>query len=197
MLFKLLLSRPTSLQHAQKIFFWGYVNMMFNKPDDERVKKLGPDRTCAEWILRNGGSVVWSNGRKLADYNKLPSDDVAVPKIAEIDGTDSGISHYGFPHLFGCTELKKIVLHNASYIDDEALKGLHHAKQTLRYLQISECINVTDSGLKYLEILTKLETLILFNLKSVENIEKSKQFLKSKLNNCKIEGTPARAQAAE
>lgn len=94
--------------HRQKLFlpitnqkrtFWEFVNMMFNKPDPDRIKTLGPDRACAEWVLRNGGRVVWADGRKTADYNSLPSEEKGVPKISEIDATDSGISHYGFPHL--------------------------------------------------------------------------------------------------
>lgn len=73
--------------------------MMFNKPDPDRIKLLGPDRACAEWVLRNGGRVVWADGKKTADYNLLPSEAQGVPKISEIDATDSSISHYGFPHL--------------------------------------------------------------------------------------------------
>lgn len=72
---------------------------MFNKPDQDKIKKLGPDRACAEWVLRNGGKIVWADGKKLTDYNSLPDEKVRVPQIAEIDATDSGISHYGFPHL--------------------------------------------------------------------------------------------------
>lgn len=87
---------PTSYQ---KRTFWEYVNMMFNKPDPDRIKLVGPDRACAEWVLRNGGRVVWAGGKKLADYNSLPPDNQPVPKLIEIDGTDSSISHYGFSHL--------------------------------------------------------------------------------------------------
>lgn len=80
-------------------YFWEYVNMMFNKPDPDRIKSLGPDRACAEWVLRNGGKVVWTDGKQLDDYNLLPPETQSVPKIVAIDGTDSSISHYGFPHL--------------------------------------------------------------------------------------------------
>lgn len=73
--------------------------MMFNKPDPKRIELVGPDRACAEWVLRNGGKVVWEGGRKLADYNSLPSEEEGVPQLVEIDGSDSSISHYGFPHL--------------------------------------------------------------------------------------------------
>lgn len=73
--------------------------MMFNKPDPERIRRVGPDRACAEWVLRNGGKVVWVGGQTLADYNMLPCDDHKVPKLAVIDATDASISHYGFSHL--------------------------------------------------------------------------------------------------
>lgn len=74
--------------------------MMFNKPDADRIKEFGPDRACAEWVLRNGGKVVWSDGQTLADYNALTPENVHSKKqLIAIDGTDSSISHYGFSHL--------------------------------------------------------------------------------------------------
>ncbi|CAH1636500.1 unnamed protein product [Spodoptera littoralis] len=166
--------------------FWEYVNMTFNKPDPDRIKQLGPDRACAEWVLRNGGKVVWEGGKKLADYNLLPSEEEAVPKLVTIDGTDSSISHYGFPHLIGCEKLSNIILHNADYIDDRALKGLSFGQSTLTHLQVSKCVNVTDAGLKSLISLNKLELLVLFNLVSVENIEECKEYIRQHLSNCKI-----------
>jgi hypothetical protein len=33
----------------QKMQFWGWVNMMFNKMDNERIKSLGYERCTAEW----------------------------------------------------------------------------------------------------------------------------------------------------
>ncbi|CAH2047124.1 unnamed protein product, partial [Iphiclides podalirius] len=168
--------------------FWEYVNMMFNKPDLDRLKKVGPDRACAEWVLRNGGKVTWADGKKLSDYNLLPPEEQKGPKLIEIDGTDSSISHHGFPHLSGCTMLKKIVLHNNSYIDDRALKGLAYGKDVLTFVQVSKCVNVKDIGLKELVALKNLQTLILYDLTSVQNIEDCKHFIKSGLPACKILG---------
>ncbi|KAJ8723343.1 hypothetical protein PYW08_003255 [Mythimna loreyi] len=174
---------------SQVRMFWEYVNMSFNRPDVDRIKQFGPDRTCAEWVLRNGGRVVWDGGRKLADYNMLPPEKQAVPKLIEIDGTDSSISHYGFPHLIGCTKLSKVILHNASYIDDRALKGLSYGRDTITYLQVSKCLNVTDAGLKELKTLHKLETLLLFQLESVVNLEGCKLILQQHLPKCKVLGS--------
>lgn len=178
--------KSVGFQNIQVRSFWEYVNMMFNKPDTERLKQFGPDRTCAEWVLRNGGKVVWDDGMKLADYNSLPPEKGHVKKIVEIDGTDSGISHYGFPHLSGCTKLQKIILHNNSYVSDKAMEGLSYGSATLTHVQVSKCINVTDAGIKTLTALTKLKTLVLFSLESVSDLDGCKQYLKQQMPNCNI-----------
>lgn len=202
--------------HKQRSFpvryFWEYVNMMFNKPDQERIKTLGPDRACAEWVLRNGGKVTWSNGKQLADYNLLPPESQSVPKVVTIDGSESSISHYGFAHLSmyitnpydvgivfikscsicrilgGCTMLQRIILHDNKYIDDRAMKGLEYGKDTLEFVQVSKCYNVTDVGVKEIKLLTNLKTLVLFNLSGVSDLEECKQYLKSQMPNCKVLG---------
>lgn len=174
--------------YNQKRTFWNFVNMMFNKPDPDRIKKLGPDRACAEWVLKNGGRVVWADGKSISDYNSLPSEEQKVPKISEIDASGSGISHYGFAHLAGCTMLRKIILHNNSYIDDQALKGLAYGSDRLAHVQVSQCYNVTDPGVKEIKALSKLETLVLFDLSGVNNLDDCKQYLQTHLPQCKIEG---------
>ncbi|KAL4713166.1 hypothetical protein ACJJTC_018811 [Scirpophaga incertulas] len=175
-----------NIRTCQYRYFWEYVNMMFNKPDPTRIKQVGPDRACAEWVLRNGGKVVWTNGQKLDDYNKLPSDDIKMPQLTEIDGSDSSISHYGFPHLSGCNMLQKIILHNDKYIDDKAMNGLSYGKETLIYLQVSKCPNVTENGLQKIKVLSKLKDLVLFDLQSVENLDEHLKYLKSHLPECSI-----------
>lgn len=96
-------------------------------------------------------------------------------------------------HIFvfftvGCTGLHKIILHNCSYIENRALKGLSFGQNTLTHVQISKCLDVSDTGIKDLAALHKLDTLILFDLKNVNNIDECKQYLSSKLPNCKIKG---------
>ncbi|XP_068633981.1 ATP synthase subunit s, mitochondrial isoform X2 [Battus philenor] len=137
-------------QIGQSRSFWEYVNMMFNKPDPERIKTVGPDRACAEWVLRNGGKVTWADD--------------------------------------GCTMLKKIILHENKYIDNRALKGLEYGKEALGFVQVSKCVNVTDSGLKELTALKNLETLILYDLISVKDLQGCKQYLSSELPKCKVLG---------
>jgi ATP synthase, H+ transporting, mitochondrial F0 complex, subunit s len=68
--------------------------------DKSRIKEVGPDRACAEWLLRCGGSAIrWKNGKSfISDYNALQ---VAAPaqKIVEIHAIESSISDVGFPYL--------------------------------------------------------------------------------------------------
>lgn len=94
--------------------------------------------------------------------------------------------------LGGCTKLEKIILHKNKYIDDRAMKGLAYGQATLTFVQVSECLNVTDKGLKEIKSLKNLKTLVLFNLFSVNNIDESKQFLQSNLPDCKILGKPSK-----
>ncbi|XP_061714367.1 ATP synthase subunit s, mitochondrial-like [Cydia pomonella] len=168
--------------------FWEYVTMMFNKPEAERIQRVGPDRACAEWVLRNGGTVEWVGGQKLADYNMLPANDQPAPKLAVIDATNSSISYYGFSHLIGCNKLYKIILHKSSYIEDRALKGLSHGKDSLTHLQVSDIADVSDAGLKNLKDCHNLQNLVLFDLTNVNDLEECKQYLASQLPNCKIRG---------
>lgn len=68
------------------------------------------------------------------------------------------------------------------------MKGLAHGQETLTYVQVSQCINVTDVGLKDINVLKKLKTLILFDLGSVEDVTSCMQYLKTQLPNCDIKG---------
>lgn len=88
----------------------------------------------------------------------------------------------------GCDLLKRIILHNDYYIDDRAIKGLSHGKLTLLHVQVSKCPSVTDRGLKQIDVLKRLQTLVLFDLQGVSNLEECKQYLLSQLPNCNIKG---------
>lgn len=84
--------------------------------------------------------------------------------------------------------LQKIILHNDKYIDDRAMEGLSHGKATLLHVQVSKCPSVTDTGLKDIKVLDKLQSLVLFDLQSVSNLEECKKYLQSHLPKCNIKG---------
>ena len=50
--------------------FYAWLNSIFNRVDPNRIKEVGPDRACAEWLIRCGASVKWVNSQKfMKDYN--------------------------------------------------------------------------------------------------------------------------------
>lgn len=72
----------------------------YYRVSNKRIKEVGPDIACAEWLLRNGASVKWKNSTTYSnDYNSLVSNVDMTKKIHGVDATDSGISHDGFPHF--------------------------------------------------------------------------------------------------
>lgn len=169
----------------RNFFYWVY--LQFNVLDEARRKQLGPDRTCAEWILRNGGSVKWTDSTTvLADYNELPPEGTSK-FLQEIDASNTSIMENGFVHFKGCTHIKKVILHNCRYLKDSALPQLIYLKDSLQYLQISSCPNISDDGLLSLKQLANLNHLLLTDLKSVKDIEKTVQALKSSLSACNVE----------
>ena len=76
--------------------------MIFNllsRPDEKRIKEIGPDKACAEWLLRCGGHVRWKDSNRFTtDYNKLgvtPGSRV----IEEVNADNTGINVMGFKHF--------------------------------------------------------------------------------------------------
>ncbi|XP_062534478.1 ATP synthase subunit s, mitochondrial-like [Armigeres subalbatus] len=169
---------------------WGWINMMFNRVDTARLKAVGPDRLCAEWLLRNGARAKFVNVQhEQVNYNLLPNENVPV-LIEEFDGTDSGIMHIGFDHLKNLTRLRKIRLHNCVYLEDQALTKLRFVAQTLEVLEVSNCKNVTDYGLLALRDLKKLKQLSTHNLPYVKNIQKVEEELRKALPECNMDLKP-------
>ncbi|XP_063973288.1 ATP synthase subunit s, mitochondrial isoform X2 [Diachasmimorpha longicaudata] len=170
-------------------FYWLVV--VFNRVDKKRIKEIGPDRACAEWLLRNGAAVKWTNGRTyLKDYNALLQETKVVSRasyIQGVDATDSGISHDGFPHFNGCKYVESMKLVNCLYIGNNALKLLSILKDSLQSLEITNCGNVSNAGLEHLKILQNLKTLKLSNLPAVENGALVAEELKKSLPNCQID----------
>lgn len=166
-----------SLLKSQNLKFqnqlWTYVAKAFNKVDPDRLKLVGPDRLCAEWVLKNGGGVAFtlSPGKIFRDYNLLPPESLKF-QIKVIDGTDSSIMRLGFEHLKGCNHIDKVILNRCKHLESDGLEELIHIKNTLKHLQVSSCYNIDDKGLLAVKNLTELKMLHVFDLPAVRNLEK-------------------------
>ena len=142
-------------------------------------------------MLRCGGSVEWSSGTRITDYNALPAHSPRHIKIMTIDGTDSCIMEHGFQHLRGLTELVKIILVNNKYLTDDSVETLvNTTKDRLRYLHLASNGNITDQGLSHLKRLKKIEYLQLENLGELKRPQETLNDLISSLPNCTINFPP-------
>ncbi|CAL8081129.1 unnamed protein product [Orchesella dallaii] len=175
--------------HPPKRFLWGWLNSIFNRVDESRIKEVGPDRACAEWLLRCGAGVKWDKGSDewLRDYNSLPAGNYRGLRIVEIDATDSAVMHIGFLHFRDLKHVRKATFHKCGYMEDEAVRQIGHLKDTLEELQLSSCGNVTDEGILTLVQLKNLKKLKLYDFLEVSNRQKCLSVLKENLPNCHIE----------
>ncbi|KAK7104121.1 ATP synthase subunit s, mitochondrial-like [Littorina saxatilis] len=181
-------SRQPPVRH-----FWAWLNSVFNQVDPDRIKQCGPDRACAEWLLRCGASVKWKDKDFWEkDYNLLPGSNYERYKIEGIDATSSAVMAVGFPHLRGLKHVRRIILHDCRYLYDDAIGYLSLVKNTLEFLQLSNCGDITDAGLVPLTELTNLKKLILFSLPEVRDQQKAEAMLKSALPKCDVQFTESR-----
>ncbi|ODN05714.1 ATP synthase subunit s, mitochondrial [Orchesella cincta] len=173
----------------QKRFLWGWLNSIFNRVDESRIKEVGPDRACAEWLLRCGAGVRWDKGPDewLRDYNSLPAGNYRGLRIVEIDATDSAVMHIGFTHFRGLKHVRKAIFHKCGYMEDEAVRRIGYLKDSLEELQISSCGNVSDEGILTLVELKNLKKLKLYDFLEVRDRQKCLSVLKENLPNCLIE----------
>uniref|UniRef100_A0A1B6DK72 Uncharacterized protein n=2 Tax=Clastoptera arizonana TaxID=38151 RepID=A0A1B6DK72_9HEMI len=161
-----------------------------NRVSQSRINEIGPDRACAEWLMRNGALIRWKGDTNfLTSYDNLPKDDEATGKkfhLQEVDATDSSIAHHGFAHFKNCKYIECIKFDNCLYLEDQGLKDLEAVKSSLESLIIWRCPNITDDGLLSLTSLLKLRTLQLAELKQVKDLKKCTRKLQGFLPNCNI-----------
>jgi len=95
------------------------LNIAIARYDRKRVQELGPDRACADWIIRCGGSVRFKNwGSFVSKRNQLPIGTPGHFRIEEIRVVQTCLTSEGFAYLDGLHDLKKIHLEKCDQIDD-------------------------------------------------------------------------------
>lgn len=169
---------------------WGYVAVAFNQVDAERLQKVGPNRLCAEWIIKNGGGVRFVDHptRLWKDYNSLPLENNPF-SIKVVDASNASIMKIGLEHFKGCTDIDTVIFHNCKHLENDGLEGLRHISSSLERLQVSGCYNITDSGLEVIGELSNLQQLIIFDMLYVKNMKAVAAKLKKQLPSCVIKAT--------
>ncbi|XP_033733972.1 ATP synthase subunit s, mitochondrial-like [Pecten maximus] len=178
---------PNSILSSLWMRLLGVINQVYSY----RIKEVGPDRACAEWLVKNGGAVRWvgSPNHTETDFNRLPQN--LGLKIEEIICDEAVVLPNGFGYLAGLKHVKKFTLHKCTFASDSMLSYLScHLTDSLEHLQISSCPRITQSGLDQLEQLKKLQSLLLFDLKRIEGKSACVEQLKKKLpSECQIDFT--------
>ncbi|EDV98243.1 ATP synthase subunit s, mitochondrial [Drosophila grimshawi] len=169
---------------------WGYVAVAFNQVDAERLARVGPNRLCAEWLVKNGGGVRFTdNPSKLwKDYNMLPSETTPF-RIKVVDASNASVMKIGLEHFKNCDHIDTVIFHNCKHLENDGLVGLTHLTDSLTSLQVSGCYNITDSGLAIISELKNLRQLLIFDMLYVKDMDEVAKSLKSSLPACDIKAT--------
>ncbi|XP_076247558.1 ATP synthase subunit s, mitochondrial-like isoform X2 [Calliopsis andreniformis] len=183
---RLQLAISENIRHQNRsLFYW--LTVIFNSVDKDRIREVGPDLACAEWLLRNGAFVKWKGFPELvADYNTLPSKGNGY-RIESVEANDAGISHEGFPHFEGCKYIKEIKLENCRYVTNKAMPLLSILQDSLTNLELINCKSIDDEGLLNLTVLKNLKKLKLQGLVYIRDKDSIQKKLTEALPNCQID----------
>lgn len=190
-----LLSTKLYQNYCGKRKFYGFIDYAFNAVDVGRLKVVGGDRLCAEWILKHGGSIhitraitsdyESSSQILINDYNKLPNEDIKF-YLKSINATNISITAMGFNHLKYCKHINHITLNECNNMENIALRKLKFIENSLESLHIIKCRNIRENGLLSLKCLGNLKELIIENL-CIENMNEICDQLQKHLPKCFIE----------
>uniref|UniRef100_A0A1A9WDT4 Uncharacterized protein n=1 Tax=Glossina brevipalpis TaxID=37001 RepID=A0A1A9WDT4_9MUSC len=173
------------LNNELKRNIWGFVAIAFNRVDMDRLMKVGPNRLCAEWILKNGGGIRTTANPDFLfkDYNNLPPENVKF-FIKVADATGASIMKIGLQHFNGCKHIDTVIFHNCQHLEEDGLNDILYLTESLKVLQVSACGNIKDEGLMVIGQLKNLEMLKIFFMPSVKDLENVKNQLQKMLPNC-------------
>ncbi|CAF1070443.1 unnamed protein product [Adineta steineri] len=167
--------------------FWTWLNIVWNRYDRKRVQEIGPDRACAEWLLRCGGSVRFKNSTSVtADYNAIPSGTSGQNKIEEIRAVKACITSDGFSYLDGLTALKKIHLEKCDQLPDSSISRLKQVKDTLESIALIDLVQISENGVGDLTDLKNLKQIDLARLPNIKNREGIIKLLNNELPGCNV-----------
>ncbi|XP_008186984.1 ATP synthase subunit s, mitochondrial [Acyrthosiphon pisum] len=177
---------------TNKRCLWQWVDDTFNSLDEDRIKEIGPNLACAEWLMKNGAQVRWKGCKEfVSHYNCLPnitSCNLGQFLIEQVyAGKEASISHIGFNYFKNCKNISEVEFVGCNTIDNKALSKLNILKDYLTNLKINGCINVSDQGIMSLEQLQALKYLELKNLQFLSEPEATIDHLKRKLPECNVQ----------
>jgi len=137
----------------------------------ERHQILGSDLAAAHFLVHRGaavrfvGSTEWI--KRQGDEYHLPSKYVPDYLIEAIDILDMKLYYEGLQNMTNLGSLRWLSLQNCLEVDDWWMDRISNEyRLSLEYLDISNCVQVTERGIGALYRMTKLRTLKVHNIAS-------------------------------
>ncbi|GMR58995.1 hypothetical protein PMAYCL1PPCAC_29190, partial [Pristionchus mayeri] len=198
-----MLSRVRTSITEHNFFGLRWIIDKFNDLDVERIREIGADRACAEWILRCGGTVKFDDGKpEISDYNQLAqqtaqkSGTLNEKKIFlnQVHAVKACVTARGCRHFEGLSRLNDVVFIGCKNLEDDGINVMvQNVGSSLRTVEVANCRLLTQDGLRHLGKCGSLSSVILYDLPRVKNWDKLLEDLKSNLPmDCHIAGFPVK-----
>ncbi|KAL8619789.1 hypothetical protein ACOMHN_025875 [Nucella lapillus] len=159
----------------------------------ERHRVLGPDLATAHFVVGRGGRVKVSGREAWVQRDKqgnayMPNNYVPGLHLEAIDCTGVQMSYVAFDNMVDLEQLQYLKFSRCSNFDDWCLARLYQFKDTLEFLDLSDCWDVTENGLACLHMLRNLKGLKLTGLPKVKDMGLLVLLLEEALPQCTIFG---------
>ncbi|KAI4489409.1 hypothetical protein M0802_011164 [Mischocyttarus mexicanus] len=161
------------------------------KNDPEKVKIMGANLAAASFVIQWHGKVKFKNSDWLEGSRNKP---IRLPSlynpnyvVTAIDASKTLICYDGLENMSPLDKLKWLSFKSCQYINDWCLDRISARYPSLEYLDISDCINVTERGLEALYKLKNLKTLIITNHHKSASFELTCFMLEDCIPNLKCE----------
>lgn len=131
------------------------MNNIFNKYDTFHVQKVGPDRACAEFVIKMGGRVRLiceddadfgdidsfdaSKLRWICDHSNLPEKSQGKAYVIEIDARGLDITNIGMGYFTNLKHAKALNLDRCDHIDKDGMECLLTGNPKLKDISAKNC----------------------------------------------------------
>ncbi|VDO43178.1 unnamed protein product [Haemonchus placei] len=178
-----------------------------NKFHEQRVRELGPDLACLEWLMECGSTQVWSlvsrkitvfYRRRLAIYGQNFCLESASTILFSWPSsiissfferlTDSAIADEGFKYFHDLKRLEVLKMNFCDYFGDDAIRELAISRpaSTLRDIEIVLNPALTDGAVYWLSRLKALRRAHFYFLPYVSNRQSFLRQLKLAVPRCHV-----------
>ncbi|XP_076463552.1 distal membrane-arm assembly complex protein 2-like [Babylonia areolata] len=166
----------------------------------ERHRVLGPDLATAHFLVKRGGRVKFEGRGMWYQRDKegnmyLPNQFVPDLHLEAVDCTGMQMSYVAFDNMIQLEHLRYLNLSQCTNLDDWCLARLHQFQDSLEFLDLTDCCEVTENGLACLNMLRNLKGLKLTGLSGVRNLGLMVLLLEEALPQCTIFGVDPEALA--